>query len=38
MLETILETTSTEGLRTKEALICIGVALALGLIISIRHY
>ena len=37
MLETILETTSTEGLRTKEALICIGVALALGLIISIIY-
>lgn len=34
MLKTILETTSTEGLNTKDALICIGVALVLGLIIS----
>ena len=37
MLDTILETTSTDGLSAKEALICIGVALVLGLIISIIY-
>ena len=37
MLKTILDTTSTEGLSTKEALICIGAALVLGLVISLIY-